>query len=64
MCGLFIFFQISGLWGSIFKDMFGFEFQQQQDMCSKLDISDRINMSKDDIMYSCNIANSINMINQ
>lgn len=64
MSALFIFFQISGLWGSIFKDTFGLEFEQNQDMCSKLDIHDRINMSKDDIMYYCNIANSINMINQ
>ena len=64
MCGLFIFFQISGLWGSMFKDTFGLEFEQHQDMCSKLDIHNRINISKDDIMYSCNIANTINMINQ
>jgi len=64
MCALFIFFQISGLWGSMFKDIFGLEFEQSQEICSKLDIHDKINMSKDDIMYSCNIANSINMINQ
>lgn len=60
---LFIVFQISGLWGSMFKDTFGLELEENQNICSKLDISDRINMNKSDVIYSCSIADSIRKIN-
>ena len=60
----FIFLQVSGLWGSMFKDQYGLELDENIKLCEKWDIADRIGLNKENIMNACNQANIIMDLNK
>ena len=60
----FIFLQVSGLWGSMFKDQYGLELDENIKLCEKWDIADRVGLNKENIMKACNQANIIMDLNK